>query len=193
MSRRASRAGDAPLLAWGDALRARIRRRIRVARMLAFGGAGVVIVLATAAFPPAPRLVWNASASAPIGLYGVDPGARFDTGDMVIAWTPAPFRALAAGRRYIPSNVPLVKRVAAGPGDEICALGAQVFINGRPNATRRNVDGHGRSMPVWSGCHRLREHQSLLLNDDPTSFDGRYFGPTNSTEVIGKARLLWRL
>ncbi|WP_317629348.1 S26 family signal peptidase [Sphingomonas nostoxanthinifaciens] len=148
--------------------------------------------MATAAFPPAPRLVWNASASAPIGLYAVDPGARFRPGDMVIAWTPAPFRALAADRRYIPSNVPLVKRVAAGPGDEICALGTQVFVNGRPSAHRRSVDDHGRSMPLWSGCQRLRDGQSLLLNDHPGSFDGRYFGPTNDADVIGKARRLWR-
>lgn len=36
-------------------------------------------------WPPAPRLVWNATASAPIGLYGVLPGVAPARGEMVIA------------------------------------------------------------------------------------------------------------
>lgn len=89
-------------------------------------------------------------------------------------------------------NVPLVKRVAAHAGDEVCALGTQVFVNGSPVAARRSVDGRGRSMPAWSGCVRLRGRQLFLLMDNPASFDGRYFGLTEGSDVIGKARLLWR-
>src|SRR3546814_13805309 len=103
------------------------------------------------AFPPAPRLVWNASASAPIGLYAVTPGAPVGPGDMVIARVPDPWRMLAARRHYIPANVPLVKHVAAAAGDEVCALGQEVFINGRLVAERRAVDAGDRPMPSWSG------------------------------------------
>src|SRR3546814_1556457 len=49
------------------------------------GGVGITLLGLTMAFPPAPRLVWNASASAPIGLYAVTPGAPVGPGDMVIA------------------------------------------------------------------------------------------------------------
>jgi type IV secretory pathway protease TraF len=60
---------------------------------------------------PAPRLLWNASASAPIGLYRVEPdsaGSR-RLGHRMAATQRSP---LAASRHYLPTGVPLVKRVA---------------------------------------------------------------------------------
>ena len=191
MNRRPKIAGDAPLLAWGDALRAQKIRRRMLNRRIAAITIGTAILLGSAAFPPAPRLVWNASASAPIGLYAVAPGGAAEPGDMVIARVPEPFRRLAATRRYVPINVPLVKRVAAAAGDEVCALGQEIFVNGRWTAERRLADGAGRAMPIWTGCVRLRGRQLFLLMDAPASFDGRYFGVTEGSDVVGKARLLW--
>nr|WP_250890837.1 S26 family signal peptidase [Sphingobium nicotianae] len=179
------------MLAWGDALRADKLRRSRLRRRVAITGAGIALVLASAALPPAPRLVWNASASAPVGLYAVSPGAALAPGDMVIARVPDPFRRLAGERRYLPMNVPLVKRVTALAGDEVCALGQEIFVNGRWTAERRLADGRGRSMPMWSGCVRLRCGQLFLLMDSPASFDGRYFGVTEAGDIVGKARLIW--
>jgi len=192
MKGRFNRTGDAPLLDWGDALRAAKLRRRRLGRRSAIIGAGIAIVLTSAALPPAPRLIWNASASAPIGLYAVSPGAPAKPGDMVIARVPERFRRLAAERRYLPMNVPLVKRVIAYAGDEVCALGQDIFVNGRWTAERRVVDGMGRPMPIWTGCERLHGPQLFLLMDNPASFDGRYFGPTEGKDIVGKARLLWR-
>jgi len=191
VNRRSTGRIDAPLLAWGDALRAATIRRRTLVRRAAAVAIGAAILVGSAAFPPAPRLVWNASASAPIGLYAVTPGSQAEPGDMVIARVPDAFRRLAAMRHYLPMNVPLVKRVAAAAGDEVCGLGQEIFVNGRPAAERRLVDGAGRAMPTWSGCVRLRGRQLFLLTDTPASFDGRYFGVTEGTEIVGKARLLW--
>lgn len=149
-------------------------------------------VVATIIRPPQPRLVWNASASAPIGLYLVAPGASPAVGGMVIAQVPERVRRLAARRHYIPAGTPLVKRVAAVAGDRACARGQRISINGRWVASRRAVDGAGRPMPWWNGCHTLGAGALLLLMDDPASFDGRYFGPTGAVDVLGRARLLWR-
>jgi conjugative transfer signal peptidase TraF len=190
--RRHSGAADAPLLAWGDALRDTKRDRAKQRRRIAIVAVGASIVLASAALPPVPRLVWNVSASAPIGLYRVDPDAPIGPGDMVIARVPERYRQMAAARRYIPLDVPLVKGVAAYAGDEVCARNRQIFINGGPITARRTTDGHGRAMPMWSGCVRLRGRQLFLLMDNPASFDGRYFGVTEGEDVIGKATLLWR-
>lgn len=191
MSGRREARCDVPLLAWGDALRAAKLRRRRLEKRIAAAAIGAAIVLGSAAFPPTPRLVWNASASAPIGLYSVSPGALAEPGDMVIARVQEPWRRLAATRRYLPMNVPLVKRVAAAAGDEVCALGQEIFVNGRWIAERRIADGAGRPMPLWRGCVRLRGRQLFLLMDAPASFDGRYFGVTGGDDIIGKARLLW--
>ncbi|WEK43273.1 MAG: S26 family signal peptidase [Candidatus Sphingomonas colombiensis] len=194
MNRRSHRPAALPLLDWGNQLRAHKRRRRTLGRRIAISGVGITLLGLTLAFPPAPRLVWNASASAPIGLYAVTPDVPIETGDMVIARVPDPWRTLAARRRYIPANVPLVKHVAAAAGDEVCALGPEIFINGRWSAQRRLADAAKRPMPWWSGCVRLRGQQLFLLMDGkPASFDGRYFGVTEPAQVIGKARLLWAM
>jgi conjugative transfer signal peptidase TraF len=191
MTARRTRTNDAPLLAWGNALRAKKARRRRLGRCVAAAGVGLGLVLLSAVLPPAPRLVWNASASAPKGLYAVTPSTWVGTGEMVVARVPMRYRRLAATRRYLPMNVPLVKRVAAHAGDEVCASGQDVFVNAHRVAERRLADAKGRRMPMWNGCTVLRGRQLFLLMDNPASFDGRYFGPTEAADVVGKAQLLW--
>jgi len=183
---------DLPLFAWGNALRAARARRTRLRRRAALLGAGIVCLGVTIALPPLPRLVWNASASAPIGLYAVSPGAALERGDMVVAWPPVNARQLAARRRYLPSNVPLVKRIAGIAGDTICAVDHEVTVNGRPVAVRRAADSAGRELPAWQGCIRLGPGMVfLLMAESADSFDGRYFGATLAQDVIGRATPLW--
>ncbi|SDA36886.1 S26 family signal peptidase [Sphingomonas sp. NFR15] len=192
MAKRDMRAASAPLLEWAEQLHAAKHRRRVIGRRAVVTGIGVTLLGLTMAFPPAPRLVWNASASATVGLYAVSPGAPVDSGDIVIARVPERWRKMAAQRRYIPANVPLVKRVAAVAGDEVCALGHEIFVNGEWRAERRAIDASGRPMPGWNGCVRLRGRQLfLLMTRSPASFDGRYFGVTEGGLVVGKARLLW--
>lgn len=167
----------------------------RARRWLGAAAAGAALVGVSAVLDlglhPAPRLVWNASASAPVGLWRIHPHAAFGVGDMVLASPPPDIRRLAAERRYLPMNVPLLKRVAAADGDIVCALGPWIFINARPVATRLETDARGRSLPWWRGCRRLADGAVLLLMDAPDSFDGRYFGPVERPAVIGKATPLW--
>lgn len=177
-----------------DALRCIIAGRRRRRRRLAYAALiGVTAVPLTASIlwkPPA-LLVWNASASAPIGLYRLHVGEPLRRGDMVVAWTPLPARTLAARRHYLPANVPLVKRVAAAAGDRVCAAGRSVTINGRRAAVRQQSDAAGRLLPWWSGCRGLAANEYLLLMDSARSFDGRYFGVTRGSDVLGRAELLW--
>jgi len=181
-----------PLFAWSAARRAALARRRRLRRRAALLGAAVAALAATIAFPPAPRLLWNASASAPVGLYAVTPGARLERGDMAIAWPPPSARRLAARRRYLPLGVPLVKRVAGVAGDTICAADRTVLVNRTPVAVRRLADAAGRPLPAWQGCFTLGAGSVfLLMRESPDSFDGRYFGGTRAQDVIGKATPLW--
>jgi len=191
MSTRRTSTGDAPLLAWGEAMRlARYRRRTR--RIIIGMAMGIAALGLPILCSPAPRLLWNVSASTPIGLYRVMPGTAAKAGDTAVARVPEPWRALAAGRRYIPVNVPLVKRVAAADGQQVCAQGRIVFVDRKRVATRQPQDPHGRTLPWWEGCVRLQGRQLFLLTDAPESFDGRYFGITEGGDVIGGAVLLWR-
>lgn len=175
----------------GDALRANRARRRKRLRLAGATATLVAALGATIVLSPYPRLLWNVSASAPIGLWGVAPDVPVKRGDMVVAHLAEPWRSLAARRHYLPSNVPLIKRVAAEPGDRVCAIGADITVDGARIATRRQHDGAGRAMPHWQGCQVLQGGAMLLLMDDPASFDGRYFGPTARGAIIGRAYPLW--
>ena len=192
MTERGRNASLATLRAFGTALRdGRARRRMLRKRTLMIG-LGIAALAATVAWPPRPLLVWNASASAPEGLYRVGAATVLESGDMVIARLPDLARRIAARRGYLPANVPLVKRVAAIGGDLICARGTTISVNGQPLVERRRFDGLGRPMPWWTGCVRLRGRSVfLIMTASPDSFDGRYFGPTRQEEIIGRARLIW--
>jgi conjugative transfer signal peptidase TraF len=157
-----------------------------------FIGLGIAAVVATIVDRPRPRLVWNASASAPVGLYAVTAITSPRRGDMVIAWPPSAMRALAARRHYLPRGVPLVKRIFAVTRDRVCAVRDVISINSRLVAIRRSRDAQGRPMPWWSGCITLHPGTVfLLMTEAAGSFDGRYFGPTGPQDLIGKATPLW--
>ena len=180
-----------PVTIVGAALRAGRRRRRRRQALLGLCVALLAGLVWTAAAPPHPRLLWNVSASAPVGLWRVVSDAPVGRGDMVVVRLAEPWRSLAARRHYLPANVPLLKRVAAAPGDRVCAFEAWVFVEGRLAAVRRRFDGLGRPVPWWRGCVTLDDGALLLLMDDPASFDGRYFGPTAARAIVGKAEPLW--
>lgn len=193
MRKRPRLIAPAPLLDWQPPLASQISRHRRpILLATAFGLA--LMALSTGLLSdarPSPRLIWNVSASAPIGLWRIHPEMPLRTGDMVLAHTPSSVRKLAADRHYIPANVPLLKRIAARTGDDVCVLGSRIFVNGDPVAARLRHDRAGRPLPWWEGCERLGRGRLLLLMDRPDSFDGRYFGPVGRDAIIGKATPLW--
>ncbi|WP_068087239.1 S26 family signal peptidase [Novosphingobium rosa] len=188
----ASKDRPEPLVVWMEGSRQRAARRRILQRRAAAVGTALLALGVTIVSPPMPRLLWNASASAPIGLYRVYPGRLPDRGEWAIAWPPGDVRSLAASRHYLPTGVPLVKRVAAHSYDTVCAIGPVISVNGVKLALRRNVDGRGRPLPLWQGCVDLGEGEFFLLTAERSdSFDGRYFGISKQSDLIGKATLLW--
>ena len=141
---------------------------------------------------PLPLIVYNPSASAPLGFYRVRPDEPISKGDLVLAHLPDAAARLAADRGYVPLTVPVVKRVAALTGDLVCADSGIVVINDRVAADTLLIDREGRPLPAWHGCRVLAPDEVFLLTADvPGSFDGRYFGPISMTAVIGRLVPLW--
>ena len=149
-------------------------------------------LLAAAQTDRAPRLVWNASASVPLGLYLVRPSERPSLGDLVAIRLPEGLASWAVERSYIGANTLLLKRVAAVPDMTVCRDDPDISIDGRPVVQAARADRQERALPRWTGCIPLAPHEFfLLIADVPDSLDGRYFGPLPAHAIFGSAIPLW--
>jgi conjugative transfer signal peptidase TraF len=181
------------------------RSRLGARLVLASLSVCSLAALAWASFVhPLPRLTYNPSDSVAVGWYRVDPldhhasslsrplPPSLRVGSIVLVPLPAEAAALAAQRGYLPTRIPLLKRVGAVAPQEVCIVGGSVRIDGVPSAAVLAADRWGRSLPSWQQCRRLRPGELFLLSvTNPASFDSRYFGPVSATAVIGVARPVW--
>ncbi|AEQ53585.1 S26 family signal peptidase [Pelagibacterium halotolerans] len=148
--------------------------------VLAIGGLAFVHV--------SPKLIWNASGSTPIGLYAVASDEDLSVGDLVVVDPPQSLASYLDGRGYLPEGVPLLKHIAALPGQRVCRAGSTVSVDERVVAQAKPNDRFGHALPVWQGCHIVASTELFLLNrDHPDSLDGRYFGALPVDAVIGRA------
>lgn len=152
------------------------------------GSATVALTLASIVLPERRVLIWNVSASVPTGLYWLAADEPLQIGHC-IAIRPAPkIRRWMASRGYLPPGVPLIKRVAALNGQQVCRFRHGITIDGRLVALARARDTLGRPLPVWSGCHTLGPDTFFALNERRSdSLDGRYFGLMPRSGIIGRA------
>jgi len=160
--------------------------------------AGAVVGLALSALvvpavaKPNLRLVWNVSASVPLGLYRIEPGHSPKIGELAAVRPEPALSQLMANRRYVEQGALLVKPVAAVTGARVCRQQQRITINGQQRASALDHDRFGRELPRWRGCRNLGAGQYFLLAPNvPASFDSRYFGPIAAANVIGRATPLW--
>lgn len=158
-------------------------------RALLMTGVGIGLALFGLVFSPMDRLIWNRTASAPQGLYWLS-DEPFTPGRWVVVSGRSAEAQWAEEHGFVGRNWPLLKQIAGLPGDEICRSGVEVSINGKPVATARQRDSMGRALPVWQDCVLLNEGQVFLLAPHPDSLDGRYFGATQRSDLVGVARPL---
>ena len=123
-----------------------------------------VIGIAAASTVETPtKLIWNSTASAPVGFYTVEPADRIEVPELVAVIPPEPLAHFMVERGYVGRGVPLLKRVLGLPGQRVCRTGRAITVDGI-------------------------EMGEALERD---SLDGRYFGPIPANSVIGRARPLW--
>ncbi len=137
-------------------------------------------------------LVYNPTTSAPKGWYVLKREREFRVGDYVLAHLPNDAARLADDRHYLPSSVPILKRIGALGHQLVCLCDDKVLIDGHVVARALARDAMGRSLTVWAHCRILASDELFLLSlTNPASYDSRYFGPIPQFNVIGKANPLW--
>ncbi|ADH90166.1 Peptidase S26, conserved region [Ancylobacter novellus DSM 506] len=158
----------------------------RAAYVLMTTVASVGVALA-ATMPTPLKLIWNVSASVPVGLYSVEPADALEITDLVAVMPPPPLAAFLIARGYLGGGTPLLKRVMGLPGQVVCRLGEAITVDGVPLGEALPRDRMGRDLPVWQGCRRVEPGHLFLMNRDVgDSLDGRYFGPISATAIIGR-------
>lgn len=163
------------------------RRRILTVTALA-----VIGITAASAVEMPTKLIWNATASAPIGFYTLAPADALEVSELVAVTPPEPLASFIVERRYVGRGVPLLKRIAGLPGQRVCRTGRAITVDGVAMGEALERDRIGRDLPVWQGCRVIADGELFLMNGHVRdSLDGRYFGPIPASAVIGQALPLW--
>ena len=162
--------------------------------VLAFGGGTLALALVTAWA----GLRLNDSPSMPTGLYVRTSSESIAT---LVVFCPAePFARLSVERGYrsrgnCPDDAePLAKPIVARPGDivEIAARG--MAVNGRllPNTAPLVKDTAGRPLAHWPfGRYVVAPGAVWVASSyNSRSFDSRYFGPVDASQVREHVRPL---
>ena len=160
-------------------------RRVVIASI----SAAAVAMLAVPISASSAQLVWNLTPSAPAGLYRIERGA-WHVGDRVAVLPSQDLAADLDERGVLRNGKLLIKRVAAAAGDKVCRQNDEVSVNGRVVAKAKINGSDGALLPFWHGCVTLSDAQIFLLGDTANSYDGRYFGVTSASDVIGRAVIL---
>lgn len=149
--------------------------------------------VAIAAFVTTPtKIIWNASASAPVGFYTVEPTDRLEVPELVAIALPEPLSHFMLERGYVGRGVPLLKRILGLPGQVVCRVGRTITVDGIEMGEALERDSLGRDLPDWQGCRVIADGELFLMNwEVRDSLDGRYFGPIPASSVIGRALPLW--
>jgi conjugative transfer signal peptidase TraF len=177
------------------------KRRNRRAAFLAAVGVPLLGGIVLAARTTSLRL--NTTDSMPRGLWHVSPlPGRIRRGMTVTVCLPKGAAArLALARNYVSPGpcasgvAPLLKPVAAVPGDVVRVSASGITVNGVPipNSAALERDADGRPLrPISPGTYRVAPgHVWLLSNYSADSWDSRYLGPVPVTDIRGVARPVW--
>ncbi|MCP4287507.1 MAG: conjugative transfer signal peptidase TraF [Gammaproteobacteria bacterium] len=140
----------------------------------------------------------NTTRSIPVGLYWSS-SERVEKGAYVL-FCPPQNRIFddAKARGYIGAGFCtggygyLMKRVVAAQNDFVSVAPDGVRVNGNllPLSAPLDADAAGRSMPRYRvDGYTLRQGELLLMSDvTAVSFDGRYYGPIDRSQVVSVIR-----
>lgn len=166
------------------------RITVRITSITAIGGTAVLL-LGMASYAAGARI--NTTKSIPVGLYWTS-SAPVEKGAYVLFCPPqVGVFDDAKGRGYIGAGFCpggygfMMKRILATENDVISIADEGVRVNGAllPLSAPVKTDKSGRPLPRYQTNSVMLGNAEVLLMSDvsATSFDGRYFGPVNRSQI----------
>jgi conjugative transfer signal peptidase TraF len=139
----------------------------------------------------------NTTRSIPIGLYWMT-DLPLEKGEYVLICPPYNSVFDEAKKRgyfgagFCPGDYAyLMKKILAAKKDTVVLADDGVHVNGEllPFSTPLSYDKQGRPLPVLRGEYQLGDSDVLLMTDvSSISFDSRYFGLINRSQIKGVIR-----
>ncbi len=172
-------------------MKVRFNRRTAILILSQCAAAGLLAFAAHHIYSHLPNYgyYWNSTASLPLGLYRV---ANYTTNYVIFCPTGAVAQVSDGrtdrGAGSCPDGrAPILKQIAARPGDIVQVSPAFIAVNGRrlKNTQQYRQDSQKRPMPlVPRGTYTVQAGTLWVLSEfNPTSFDSRYFGPIRSSDI----------
>ncbi len=145
-------------------------------------------------------LALNSTKSMPRGLYLVRPAGQVQTGDIVALCIADRWAAqVYVQRDYLPASnrcasgvAPVLKPIAAAPGDNVHLDAAGLWVNGRLLENSRVFDTDSQGLPIqhlhigWTKKLQAGEY-FMLANSIERSLDSRYYGTVQRADIQGAA------
>jgi conjugative transfer signal peptidase TraF len=136
----------------------------------------------------------NVMPSVPLGLYRIT--AAKDTlrhGDLVLFHTESSRRFMAARHGWVAGWWPIMKPIAALPGDEVCHKMAGILVQRTAN---HDVLHYGpvelpEAIPDDGTCATVPEAMAYVASPQLRSLDSRYLGWIAQADIRGVAQPLW--
>ena len=143
----------------------------------------------------------NTTTSYPLGVYLLT-NAPIEKGSLVI-FCPENNSAFCQARErgYISAGFCpdgygyMIKKILAAKNDKVEISPLGVFVNGKllPNSKPMATDSEGQPLPhIEANITALPENSVLLMSDyNPKSFDARYFGVIDKSNIISAIQPIW--
>jgi conjugative transfer signal peptidase TraF len=139
----------------------------------------------------------NTTPSIPLGVYQLSNEPLIKGACVLFCPPPAPVFVMAKARGYVGAGFcpggygHLMKRLVAAKNDRVTISAEGVAVNGQrlPLSKPIKLDGGGRPLPNYTKLWVLGSTELLVMSDSNSgSFDGRYFGSIQRSQIEGVIR-----
>lgn len=137
---------------------------------------------------------YQVTPSMPKGIYFTFPVKQINRNDIVLFYPPNDAKKIINAKHWAPMSGILIKHVIGVPNDFVCNKNHVITVNNKIFGKIYDYYLPGKKMPRVDFCAKLKDKQYLLLSTFINrSYDSRYFGPIDQSQIFAKAKIIIKL